>query len=247
MNHKTEKALSTTAHKADLILWVLSVPLLPMIFAEFFAELAQNTQTYFTMYYYVVWAVFAVEFSLRLALSKEKAEYVKENWIDVLVLVTPVFRVLRVFRFMRFSIIFFSDRMLRAFGSLGVNFLYYFIFVAVVVFVGADLALFFEEQSPATGIATFNTAVWWAVTLLTGAGNDYHIATVSTQIIGIALMTIGFAIYSILIATIVSFHMKEHSMRTAPEEDSLLEGIKGQLGIDEVMDRLERIEKKLNE
>lgn len=247
MDHKTEKALSVTAHKADLILWFLSVPLLPMIFAELFTELAQNTQTYFAAYYYVVWAVFAVEFSLQLILAKEKERYLKENWIDILVLVTPVFRVLRVFRFMRFSIIFFSDRMLRAFGSLGVNFLYYFIFVAVVVLVGADLALFFEGQSPLAEITTFNDAAWWAITLLTSTGNDRYIATVGAQIVAVALMTIGFAVYSILIATIVSFYMKEHSMRMAPDEDGLLEGIKGQLGIDEVMDRLERIERKLNE
>lgn len=247
MDHKTEKALSTTAHKVDLVLWFLSVPLLPMIFAEFFTELAQNTQMYFTAYYYIVWAVFAVEFSLRIVLSKKKAEYVKENWIDVLVLVTPVFRVFKVFRFMRFSVVFFSNRMLRAFGSLGINFLYYFIFVAVVVLVGADLALFFEGQSPLAEITTFNDAAWWAITLLTSTGNDRHIATVGAQIVAVALMTIGFAVYSILIATIVSFYMKEHSMRMAPDEDSLLEGIKGELGIDEVVERLERIEKKLNE
>ena len=64
---------------------------------------------------------------------------------------------------------------------------------------------------------------------------------------GVALMTIGFAVFSILIATIVSFFMKEHAMKMAPNENGLLEGIKDQLGIDEVMERLERIEKKLNE
>lgn len=247
MNHKTEKVLSTTAHKADLLLWFLSIPLLPMIFAEFFTTLSADAQMYFTAYYFILWAVFTVEFSLRLVLSKDKVAYVKENWIDVLVVLTPAFRTFKVFRFMRFPIIFLSDRVLRAFGSLGVNFLYYFIFVTIVTLVGADLALFFEQQSSASEIKTFADAIWWAITFLTTAGNNVYVATAGARMVGVALMTIGFAVFSILIATIVSFFMKEHALKTAPNENGLLEGIKDELGIDEIMERLERIEKKLNE
>ncbi|MBI5913230.1 two pore domain potassium channel family protein [Candidatus Azambacteria bacterium] len=247
MNGKVEKTLSVTTHKADLLLWFLSVPLLPMIFAEFFTTLSADAQMYFKAYYFVLWAVFAVEFSLRLILSKNRIDYLKENWIDVLVVFTPAFRTFKVFRFMRFPIVFLSDRVLRAFGSLGVNFLYYFIFVTVVVLVGADLALFFEQQSPAAEIKTYNDAVWWSVTFLTTAGNNSYVATTGARVVGVALMTIGFAVFSILIATIVSFFMKEHATKLAPDEGGLLEGIKDELGIDEIMERLERIEKKLNE
>ncbi len=247
MNNKVEKTLSVTANKADLILWFLSVPLLPMIFAEFFTTLSSDVELYFTSYYFILWAVFTVEFSSRLILSKNKIGYLKENWIDVLVVFTPAFRTFKVFRFMRFPIMFLSERVLRAFGSLGINFLYYVIFVTVVTLVGADLALFFEQQSPVSEIKTFADATWWAITFLTTAGNNSYVATTGARVVGVALMTIGFAVFSILIATIVSFFMKEHAMKTAPNEDGLLEGIKDELGIDEIMERLERIEKKLNE
>jgi voltage-gated potassium channel len=247
MNNKVEKTLSVTAHKADLVLWFLSVPLLPMIFAEFFTTLSADAQVYFKTYYFVLWAVFTVEFSLRLILSKNKIEYLKENWIDVLVVFTPAFRTFKVFRFMRFPIMFLSDRVLRAFGSLGVNFLYYLIFVIVVVLVGADLALFFEQQDPSSEIKTFRDSAWWAINYLTTAGSGTYVATTGGRMVGVALMTIGFAVFSILIATIVSFFMKEHATKLAPDEGGLLEGIKDELGIDEIMERLERIERKLNE
>jgi len=245
MNHKTEKALLVTARKTDLILWFLSVPLLPMIFAEFFTTLSADVQMYFKAYYFVLWAVFTVEFAIQLILSKNRMGYLKENWIDVLVVFTPAFRTFKVFRFMRFPIVFLSDRVLRAFGSLGINFLYYFIFVTVVVFVGADLALFFEQQDPASEIKTFREAAWWSINYLTTAGSDTYVATTGGRMVGVALMTIGFAVFSILIATIVSFFMKERAL-VAPESN-LLEGIKDELGIDEIVERLERIEKKLNE
>lgn len=247
MNNKIEKTLLFTAHKTDLILWFLSVPLLPMIFAEFFTTLSADAQLYFKTYYFILWAVFSVEFLLQLILSKDKIGYLKKNWIDVLVIVTPAFRTFKVFRFMRFPIMFLSDRVLRAFGSLGVNFLYYLIFVTVVALVGADLALFFEQQNPASEIKTFNDAMWWAANYLTTAGSGAYVATNGARMVGVALMTIGFAVFSVLIATIVSFFMKEHAMNAAPDEGGLLEGIKDELGIDEIMERLERIEKKLNE
>ena len=58
-------------------------------------------------------------------------------------------------------------------------------------------------------------------------------------------MTIGFAVFSIpLIATIVSFLYERTCDEDGAERERLkLEGIKDQLGIDEVMERLERIEK----
>lgn len=245
MNHHTESVLSKAAKKIDLLLWALSVPLLPIIFAEFFTEISPDVQLYFKSYYFVLWAVFLAEFLFQLVLSKNKTEHLKKNWIDVLVIFTPAFRVLKVFRFMRFPVVFLSDRVLQAFGSLGINFLYYLIFVTVVTLVGADLALFFEQQDPSSGIKTFGDAVWWAINYLTTAGSVTYVATIGGRTVGVALMTIGFAVFSILIASIVSFFMKEHA-NVAPESN-LFEGIKDELGIGEIVERLERIEKKLNE
>lgn len=245
MNKKTERFLEKIAYKADLLLWFLSIPLLPIILAEFFTELSPEVQLYFKSYYFILWMAFTVEFILRLVLASDKIAYLRENWIDVLVVLTPAFRVFKVFRFMRFPLVVLSDRVLRAFGSLGMNAVYYFVFVGIVTLVGADLALFFEQQSPAAEIKTFNDAIWWAIAFLTTAGSSTYIATAGGRIVGIALMTIGFAVFSVLIASIVSFFMKEHA-QTAPQ-DGMLEGIKEQLGLEDIVDRLERIEKKLNE
>lgn len=245
MNKKTEHFLEKIAYKADLLLWFLSIPLLPIILAEFFTELSPEVQLYFKSYYFILWMAFTVEFVLRLILASDKVAYLRENWIDVLVVLTPAFRVFKVFRFMRFPLVVLSDRVLRAFGSLGMNAVYYFVFVGIVTLVGADLALFFEQQDPTTELKTFNDSIWWAIAYLTTAGSSTYIATAGGRIVGIALMTVGFAVFSVLIASIVSFFMKEHAQ--AAPQDGMLEGIKEQLGLEDIVDRLERIEKKLNE
>ena len=80
MNHKSWKMLSVIAHKADLILWFLSVPLFADDFCGIlFTTLSADAQPYFKAYYFILWAVFTAEISLRLVLSKDKTAYVKEN------------------------------------------------------------------------------------------------------------------------------------------------------------------------
>lgn len=246
MNEKTEHLLERVTHKVDILLWFLSIPLLPIILAEFFVALSSEMQLYFKSYYFILWAAFTIEFILRLTLASDKEEYFKNNWIDALVVVTPVFRIFKIFRFLRFSFIVLSDRMLRALGSLGANVVYYFAFVAIVTVVGADLVLFFEQQNPLSELRTFGDAVWWATAYLTTAGSEVYVSTAGARAVGIALMTIGFGMFSVLVATIASFFMHEHN-RPAIQEDGMLAGIKGQLGIQDVIARLDRIEKKLEE
>ena len=122
--------------------------------------------------------------------------------------------------------------------------IYYFIFITVVVLAGADIVFYFEGQDAHSDIRTFGDAIWWSVNYLTTAGSNAYIATTGGKVVGEALMTIGFAVYSILIASVVSFFIKEYA-KVSPNDD-LLAGIKDQLGLDEVMERLERIEKKLD-
>lgn len=243
MKQRTERFLEGVAYKTDLFLWFLSIPLLPIILAEFFTELSPEMQAYFRSYYFVLWAVFASEFFLRFAIAEDKTKYFKENWIDVLVVLTPAFRVFRVFRFMRFSFIVLSDRVLHALGSFGMNAAYYFVFVAVVTLVGADLALFFEQQNPLSELKTFSDAVWWAAAYLTTAGSEVYIVTAGARAVGIVLMTIGFGVFSVLVATLASFFMREHAEIVAGGR--LLEGVREQMGIEDIVDRLDRIEKKL--
>lgn len=244
MNNKTEHILSDAAKKIDLLLWIFSIPLLPMIIAEFSGALSQQTQIYFEAYYLILWLVFSVEFFLRIALARDKAKYLKEHWLDGLVVFTPAFGVFRVFRFMRLPVILLSEKLLSALGALSLNFLYYVIFVAVIVFLGADFIFFFEGGNPRAEIRSFSDAIWWAIHYMTTAGPTYNAVTPGGRITGVVLMTLGFAAFSILVASLVSFFMKEHSH--GKKDGDLLEGIRDQLGIDEVMERLARIEKKLD-
>lgn len=245
MKYSDKKFILNTAARLDALFWIFSLPLIPMIIAELTIDLPRNINIYFKSYYLVLWFVFTIEFAIKFFSAKKRIEYLKDNPLDLLVIVTPALRVLRVLNALRFPIVLLSDRALSLIGRLGLNFLYYFVFIIVVALGGADLVFYFESQSQLSGIKTFSDALWWTVNYLTSVGSGTYIATTGGRVIGVALMTIGFAVYSVLIASLVSFFMKEYS-RTSPEEN-LLEGLGDQLGMDDIKERLDRIEKKLNE
>lgn len=236
--------LRKIAKYADTVLWVLSVPLIPMVVVEFTMNLSPAMNAALKSYYLILWFIFTIEFAVKFFFAEDRLGYLKTNPLDLLVIVTPALRVFRVLSVLRFPIVLLSDRVLSLVGRFGLNLIYYLVFMVVVSLGGADLVFYFESRSQASDIKTFSDALWWTMNYLTTAGSNAYIATTGGRIMGVALMTIGFAIYSILIAAFVSFFMKQYS-KAAPEEN-LLEGLGDQLGIDEIREQLERIEKKLD-
>lgn len=234
-----------TLKKLDLVLWILSIPLPFMLAAEFFSTISAETQAYFQAYYIALWFVFVFEFALHVAAAEDKIGYLRKNWFDVLVVLTPVLRVLQIFRFISFPIMLFSDEMMQVLSSFSLNFFYYLIAVGVIVYGAADLTLYFERQDPSSSVHTFGDALWLVIGYVTSSGHvTYDVDSLGGKIIGVALMTLGFAVFSILIASLVSVFMREYSQRN--KDQDLLEGIKEQLGVDEIINRLERIEKRLD-
>lgn len=233
------------AEKLDILLWIFSVPLIPMVVVEFTMNLSPAMNATFKSYYLILWFVFTVEFAGKFFFAEDRIEYLKTNPLDLLVIITPALRVFRILNVLRFPIVLLSDRALSLVGRLGLNIIYYLVFMVVVALGGADLVFYFENQNKLSDIKTFSDALWWTMNYLTTAGSGANIVTAGGRVVGVALMTIGFAVYSILIASLVSFFMKEYSK--ASPNDNLLEGIGDQLGIDEIREQLERIEKKLDE
>ena len=236
--------MKRVAEKLDILLWILSVPLIPMIIVELTMDLTPDLNVLFKAYYLILWFIFTVEFAINFFLAEDRMAYLRARPLDILVIVTPALRMFKVFRVLRFPIILLSDRVLGLFGRIGLNFIYYISFVCVMTLVGADLVFYFEHKDSLSDIRTYVDALWWAVNYITTTGSDRYIATAGGKVVGVILMTFGFASFSVLMASLVSFFMKEYA-KVSPNDD-LLAGIKDQLGLDEVMDRLERIENKLD-
>src|SRR4028119_2150687 len=64
-------------------------------------ELAWGTSRALEVFGTTIWIVFILEFAVRLTLAPAKGAFLRRNWLTVVALVVPAFRLLRGFRILR--------------------------------------------------------------------------------------------------------------------------------------------------
>ena len=152
---------------------------------------------------WIVWACFAVDYVARLLLSVQKVKFVRTHKLDLLMVLLPMLRLLRVFLLLRRSLASVStDRIAGSIVSL----------VVASVFVSAFFMWRVEYNAPGATITTFRYALWWAVVTTTTVGyGDYTPVTFAGRIIATAVMIVGVGLIGTVSATVAAWFVRRHS------------------------------------
>jgi voltage-gated potassium channel len=177
-----------------------------------------------------IWLVFAADLMARVALAERRWRYLANHPIDVLIVVLPALRPLRVLRVFtagqalisragRFSI----GRTTRAIGTAA----------ALLVFIAAVAELDAERNVPGANIHGFGDALWWAATTVTtvGYGDRYPVSDAG-RLVAAGLMLVGISLLGVVTASVAAWFVSL-TRTAAAEEDAAVE------------DRLRRIEEQL--
>lgn len=160
----------------------------------------------------LVCVVLFSDFCFRMYYSDNKKEFIKENWVDLIAAIPLDFFVLRGFRFIRFFKIFKILRLARIGILINRNFKYFFKFLKITyldkliaLILGIILVsaiILFEVDS---SFGTFFNAFWYVIVTITTVGyGDFTPSTVVGKIIGIIIILLGIAFFSIMTAAIAS-------------------------------------------
>ncbi|MGX5696589.1 potassium channel family protein [Agromyces soli] len=150
------------------------------------------------------WAAFLLDFLVRIGLTPKgrRVRFVFTRPLDVLSVLLPVFRALRVVNLLH-RVSFFRGRSGEAFRArVVVSALAYAI---VFVFFIALATYHVERDAPGANITNFGDAIWWAcVTIATVGYGDTYPVTGLGRCYGVLLMIGGIAIVGTASATVVS-------------------------------------------
>ena len=80
---------------------VLAFLILPFLALELFGDLSPTGQVLVEVGFWVIWLAFLLEFSIKISIAERKWQYVRRNWIDIMVILLPLLRPLRVLRITR--------------------------------------------------------------------------------------------------------------------------------------------------
>jgi voltage-gated potassium channel len=237
------EAFQRFSRAVDGPLMVLALAMIPLIVVPLVADLSPGQARAVLAVDYLIWAAFAVEYVVKLYLAPQRWRFVKANIPDLVIVVVPMLRPLRVLR---------SARLLRLLGLARVvafaveglqetrevlrrrGLSWVLLIVLALNLVAAALVLTFERDMPNGNIHSYPDALWWAVTTITTVGyGDRFPMSPAGRGVAVVLMVSGIALFGVITASIAAYFVEQKA-----EQD-----LAGRL--DRVLERLDAIEAKL--
>jgi voltage-gated potassium channel len=158
---------------------------------------------------WVVWLVFAVDYVVRLALAENKPRFIVRHLFDLLAVLLPVVRQLRVLRLV--TVLQVLNKRLA--GKVRQRVGIYVAGVTLIVGLCASLAVLDAERYQVNAtITTFGDAVWWTLTTITtvGYGDRFPVSLEGRLVAGL-LMVGGIALLGVITGTIASWVVEKLS------------------------------------
>lgn len=154
---------------------------------------------------WTVWAAFALDLAIRLALAEERRRYLLAHWYDVALVALPLLRPLRLLRLL--ALVRILDR--SAASTLAGRMSLYAVGTAGLSMGLAALAVLDAERSAADAtITSFGDALWWSATTVTTVGyGDFYPVTLEGRIVAFLLMLVGIGVVGTVTASIASWFM----------------------------------------
>lgn len=166
-------------------------------------SLSRDVAGYLAAVSWTVWGAFAVDFLIRLTLTDDRSGYAVRHWYDVLLIVLPVLRPLRLLRLV--VLVRVLDRSVA--GSLAGRVAVYVAGSAVLlVALGALATLDAEQDAHGANITTYADALWWACTTVTTVGyGDHFPVTAEGRLVAVGLMIVGIGLVGAVTAAVTSW------------------------------------------
>ena len=196
----------------------------------------------------------AVEYGVRQYLAPQERLFVRHNIIDLIVVVVPFLRPLRVVRSARALRVLRAAKgatlLLRAIDAvqdvLKRHKLGYTLLIAFVV-VGAGLLVTeLERGNPEGDINSIPDGLWWAITTITTVGyGDRFPVTSLGRAVGAVVMILGIGLFGLLAASLASFLVEKD---LAKEIDPQMEELDSRLArIEALLENLQPVERSARE
>jgi len=192
----------------------LSILLIPVLVIPEVRSIGRGTRDLLDVIDYAVWAVFVLDYGVRLAIAESRAGFVRHNVPDLLLVVLPMLRPLRGARLLRVLRVGRLAVLLRVITgqhrSLQTRALTYVGTLAGGSTLLAAVAMDdLERNAPGATIKGFGDSIWWAFTTVRAVGcGDRYPVTTGGRFVAAALMVIGVSLFGVLTASVATYFLR---------------------------------------
>ena len=172
-------------------------------FPAFFPNSDTIVYRYIDQFQWICYFIFAVDLIIGLTMSNNRIKYIRSHPIEIMAVLLPFLRPLRVLRFLSVSSLLFEKIALGR--SITVTFRLA-IASLLLLFVGAIEITLTERSVEGANIKSIGDGLWWATTTVTTVGyGDKFPVTLEGKFIAIGLMLVGIALIGAISATFAAW------------------------------------------
>jgi voltage-gated potassium channel len=224
----SQDAFDRFAAAVDTPLMVVTLLWLPILIIPLIRPVHGTVAETFAVIDYTVWALFVVEYLVKIYLTPSRGKYFRSHILDLLIVAVPFFRPARAGRLVnllrlgRIGIV--IDRGLtRARDVLTHKGLHFVLLTAgVMVFASAGLVTIAERSAPHATIHNYGQGLWWAVVTVTTVGyGDKYPVTGFGQGVAVVMMIVGIGLIGVLTATVASYFVGQDLDKAQSERDEM--------------------------
>ena len=211
-NDRREALLIRIERATELPLLVLAFAMVPLLAASLFWDLTPHSERLVFIADVVVWALFAADLAVKTAIAPDRRGFLRQHWLDVLIVVVPF---ARPFRLLRIAV--YGTRAFRGVARIfNVDFL--LVYAVGLVLIIATIVTTAEEGS-GSPLGSFLNSLWWALTTVTTVGyGDMVPSTPTGRVAGVVLMLGGVGLVGALTANFAAVMVRRQRNNDAIED-----------------------------
>lgn len=230
---RSQDAYNRFSAAVELPLTILALLWLPVLVLPLAARLPAGIAGTFNTIDYLVWAVFVVEYLVRLYLAPSRWLFFTRHLLDLAMVALPALRPVRALRLLRLARagVVLAGALKRAREILthrGLHLVLLAVLGVVLVCSAAELG--FEQHACGATIHNFPDALWWATVTVTtvGYGDKYPVSP-GGRGVAVVLMLAGIGLIGVLTATVASYFIEEKTDQEKAELNQRLDRIEAML------------------
>lgn len=173
----------------------------------------------------VIWAIFLLEFAVKLVVSGRPLRFLRRRWPSALFLVLPVLRLLRVVRAVRLLRVLPAARVVgssyRAVGTargLLEGRLTFLLAITAITLFGSAQLLYLLERGRSGGVGGLGDALWWSANLVLTGNLVFEPVTLAGRLLALVLGAYAVGVFASVAAALGAFFVESRAERAASED-----------------------------
>ena len=193
-------------------LWSLTLTFLAILFLVVFSipafvvDLSDSAQSSIELVQWICWFAFAFDLFFGLLTSKSKKEYLLKHPLELMSVLLPFLRPLRLMRVISFGGLALQKIAMGKQFAITLKVALTAVFVSYIAAVQITIS---ERDIEGSNIKTFSDGLWWAVTTVTTVGyGDRFPTTTEGRILAVMLMLVGISLVGVITASVASWFVR---------------------------------------